>query len=66
MKNILAKIMVAGALTLGFTSCSDDWLSLSDPNQETADTFWKTTDQFEQGLSAAYSTWRRPGFFRYI
>ena len=55
--------MVAGALTLGFTSCSDDWLSLSDPNQETADTFWKTTDQFEQGLSAAYSTWRRPGFF---
>lgn len=63
MKNILAKIMVAGALTLGFISCSDDWLSLSDPNQETADTFWKTTDQFEQGLSAAYSTWRRPGFF---
>lgn len=33
--------MVAGALTLGFTSCSDDWLSLSDPNQETADTFWR-------------------------
>ncbi len=47
----------------GITACSDNWLSLSDPNKETADTFWKTASQFDEGLSAAYSTWRRPGFF---
>ena len=46
-----------------FSSCSDDWLSLSNPFEETADTFWETTEQFDQGLSAAYSTWRRPGYF---
>ena len=63
MKNISAKILVIAALFSSTTACSDDWLSLSDPNHETADTFWKTAEQFDQGLSAAYSTWRRPGYF---
>ena len=63
MKNIIAKILVIAALFSSTTACSDDWLSLSDPNHETADTFWKTAEQFDQGLSAAYSTWRRPGYF---
>ena len=63
MKNIIAKILVITALFSSTTACSDDWLSLSDPNHETADTFWKTAEQFDQGLSAAYSTWRRPGYF---
>ena len=63
MKNIIAKILVIAALFSSTTACSDDWLSLSDPNHETTDTFWKTAEQFDQGLSAAYSTWRRPGYF---
>lgn len=63
MKNIIANILVIAALFSSTTACSDDWLSLSDPNHETADTFWKTAEQFDQGLSAAYSTWRRPGYF---
>ena len=63
MKQIFAKIMMVAALSLGLTACSDDWLSLSNPFQETADTFWETSEQFDQGLSAAYSTWRRPGYF---
>ena len=63
MKNIIAKILVIAALFSSTTACSDDWLSLSDPNHETADTFWNTAEQFDQGLSAAYSTWRRPGYF---
>ena len=63
MKNIIAKILVITALFSSTTACSDDWLSLSDPNHETTDTFWKTAEQFDQGLSAAYSTWRRPGYF---
>lgn len=63
MKHIFKKILVASVAVASLTACSDDWLSLSDPNQETSDTFWKTTEQFDQGLSAAYSTWRRPGYF---
>lgn len=63
MKQIFAKIMMVAALSLGLTACSDDWLSLTNPFQETADTFWETSEQFDQGLSAAYSTWRRPGYF---
>lgn len=63
MKNIIAKILVIAALFSSTTACSDDWLLLSDPNHETTDTFWKTAEQFDQGLSAAYSTWRRPGYF---
>ena len=65
MKNIIVKTLLTASFVASFTSCSlnDDWLSLNDPNRETANTFWKTTQQFDQGLSAAYSTWRRPGYF---
>ena len=60
MKKIIANTMIAASLLTGMTACSDDWLSLSDPNLETADTFWQTSEQFNEGLTAAYSTWRRP------
>ena len=63
-KHILASCSVCCGIAATaplLTSCGDDWLSLSDPNLETADTFWKTADQFNEGLTAAYSTWRRPG-----
>ena len=63
MKQYIVKTLVAASLLTGMTACSDDWLSLSNPFQETTDTFWETTEQFDQGLSAAYSTWRRPGYF---
>jgi len=65
-KHILASCSVCCGIAATaplLTSCGDDWLSLSDPNLETADTFWKTADQFNEGLTAAYSTWRRPGYF---
>ena len=63
MKNIIAKILVIAALFSSTTACSDDWLSLSDPHPETAETFWKPAEQFDVGLSAAYSTGRWPGYF---
>ncbi len=63
MKNIIAKLLMAVALMALVTACSDSWLDLSNPNLETADTFWQTEEQFDEGLSAAYSTWRRPGYF---
>ncbi len=65
-KHIIATGLVCCGITAMsslLTSCSDDWLGLSNPFQETADTFWETSEQFDQGLSAAYSTWRRPGYF---
>lgn len=63
MKNIIAKSLIAVSMVAGLSACNDEWLSLSDPNQETADTFWQTAEQYNQGLTAAYSTWRRPGYF---
>ncbi len=63
MKKIITKTMIGATLACGFTSCGDDWLSLTDPNVETTATFWQTTEQFNEGLTAAYSTWRRPGYF---
>lgn len=63
MKTIIKSTLVAAALVAGLTACSDDWLNTKNEFEETADTFWKTAEQFDQGLSAAYSTWRRPGYF---
>lgn len=63
MKQFITKIMLLATLSLSLTACSDDWLGLTNPFAETTDTFWETSDQFDQGLSAAYSTWRRPGYF---
>lgn len=54
---------LAGLMLLGSASCGDNWLTLSDPNRESTETFWKTPEQFDQGLSAAYAQWRRPGMF---
>lgn len=63
MKKSIIKVL-AGLMLLGSASaCSDDWLSLSDPNLESSDTFWSNEEQFEQGLYAGYATLRRPGVF---
>ena len=62
MKKFIIKSLAA-LMLVSTTACSDDWLSLSDPNRESADTFWKTEQQYEEGLNAAYSVWRRPGMF---
>lgn len=63
MKKTIIKALAGLMLMSSATACSDDWLSLSDPNQESSDTFWKTEEQFQQGLYAGYATLRRPGVF---
>ena len=62
MKKTIINFMAA-LLLLPAASCSDNWLSLSDPNLESSDTFWQTEEQFQQGLYAGYATLRRPGVF---
>ncbi len=63
MKQIIVKSLIGISLLGGLSACSDSWLDLKNPNEETTDNFWQTAEQFDQGLSAAYSTWRRPGYF---
>ena len=71
MKNIINRNIVvwfAGLLLLsGGISCSDDWLSLSDPNRYTVDNYWQTENDFESGLAAAYRYQRQSegGFARW-
>lgn len=61
-KKTIIKFLTA-LMLLPAASCSDNWLSLSDPNLESSDTFWQTEEQFQQGLYAGYATLRRPGVF---
>ena len=63
MKKTIISLLTGLMLLGGSTSCSDDWLTLSDPNLESSDTFWQTEEQFQQGLYAGYATLRRPGVF---
>lgn len=63
MKKTIIKALAALLIAGSISSCNDNWLSLSDPNLESSDTFWKTEEQFQQGLYAGYATLRRPGVF---
>ncbi len=63
MKKTIISALAAMMLMLPLASCSDDWLTLSDPNLESSDTFWQTEEQFQEGLYAGYATLRRPGVF---
>ena len=48
MKTTIIKFMAGLMLATAAASCSDDWLTLTDPNQETSDTFWQTEEQFQR------------------
>ncbi len=70
MKRI--KIMIYGLLVAFVgASCSHDLLDIENPNEPTTETFWKTEDDAQKGLDAAYSrfykegTWMRWLSFRY-
>jgi len=70
MKRI--NIILCGLLAaLIYTSCSHDLLNIENPNEPTTGTFWKTEDDAQKGLNAAYSrfykegTWMRWLSFRY-
>lgn len=70
MKKI--EMLVCGlAVLLVGASCSHDLLEITNPNEPTTETFWKTEDDAQKGLDAAYSrfykegTWMRWLSFRY-
>ncbi len=48
-----------------FVGCSEDWLELTNPNQQTTETFWQTEEDIQKGVNATYmgllydGTWMR-------
>lgn len=70
MKKIYG-FLIAGALTLSATGCSDSLLDIDNPNQTTVDNFWTTSAEAEAAINACYSafykdaTWMRWLSFRY-
>lgn len=62
MKKYILLSIFAGAL-LVLPSCSKDYLTLNDPNRQSADTYWTTESDFDKALNAAYSCFRLPGYF---
>ena len=62
---------VAWVAILLMVSCKSDLLDITNPNQPTTETFWKTEDDAIKGINAAYSrfykegTWMRWLSFRY-
>ena len=54
MKKIYG-FLIAGALTLSATGCSDSLLDIDNPNQTTVDNFWTTSAEAEAAINACYS-----------
>lgn len=69
MKNIYIILSIVSGVI--FSSCNADLLDISNPNQATTETYWKTESDAEAGINACYSalykegTWMRWLSFRY-
>jgi len=46
-----------------FSSCSENWLELSNPNSISKGTFWKTEEHAVQGVNATYAALQLGGLF---
>lgn len=68
---MIKKIFILLLVIAGFTSCDEEILNVADPNVPTQATYWKTVDDAQRGLTAAYSQFTRVGnwsrwiYFRY-
>ena len=50
-------------LVLQLSSCNESWLELSNPNEQTSGTFWKTEKDIEMGVNAIYQSLYYDGTF---
>jgi hypothetical protein len=55
--NKIITILLLGVIT---ASC-DDYLEITNPNRQTTDTFWTTSEGAKQGVMAIYSMFSKPG-----
>jgi hypothetical protein len=68
---MIKKIILLAAIITGMAACNEDVLDVKNPNVPTRDTFWKTIDDAQMGLTAMYSQFTRVGnwsrwiYFRY-
>lgn len=68
---MIKKVIVLFVIVAGLTACNEDILDVENPNVPTQSTFWKTVDDAQLGLNAAYSQFTRVGnwsrwiYFRY-
>jgi len=62
MKQQKLHILLISAFTI-FYSCSDDRLDLENPNNLSADSFWSSESDLQQGLTATYAALQLDGLF---
>ena len=62
----MKKLLYLIALTaFAIAGCKKD-LTITDPNDLTTPTFWKTAADAQKGINAIYSTFHRPGLCRWL
>lgn len=67
MKTIIKNILTVATITVMssvMTSCGDDFLDATNPNQPSADTFWQTPEDALMGLTACYDGLQSPYLYR--
>jgi hypothetical protein len=65
MKNTNHILILSGIFLL--SSCSESLLDIKNPNEPTVSTFWKTEDDAEKGVNAAYSSlYKEGGWMRWL
>lgn len=62
MKTIKNSLVVL-SLLLAMVSCSEEFLELENPNQQTTGTFWKTESDAIKGVNAVYSSLTMDGLY---
>ncbi|MCF8227267.1 MAG: RagB/SusD family nutrient uptake outer membrane protein [Bacteroidales bacterium] len=63
MKTLFTNPTLFAILVMLVSACNDDILFQDNPNQETADQFWKTQDDAIMGINAVYSALQDVGTF---
>ena len=63
IKNVIV-IILLGIISVLHISCSEDYLDVTDPNNLSPDTFWKTEQDGIKAITATYAlfqyqVWRR-------
>jgi len=59
----IKKILLTTVVGLSFTSCGKKYLELTNPNQQTTATFWKTENDAVMAVNAAYQSLYYDGTF---
>jgi hypothetical protein len=62
MKNINKILIILGLMVLG-TACTEDFVELTNPNDPSTGSFWKTGDDALRGINSVYTALYYDGFY---